>query len=92
MTVNGSLRTAKRGLSLLIALLMLFSLVGSAAFADAGTGYYLVGTMNGWAVNEAYQLTENPEQDGEYWITLDLEAGMEFKVKDANGTWYPEQS
>ena len=82
MTVNGSLRTAKRGLSMLIALLMLlgmFGMVGSTAKAD-GAGYYLVGTMNGWAVNETYQLTENPGQTGEYWITLDLAAGAEFKI------------
>ena len=35
---NGSLRTAKRGLSLLIALFMLFGLVGSVAKADVGAG------------------------------------------------------
>ena len=92
---NGSLRTAKRGLSLLIALFMLFGLVGSVAKADVGAGYYLVSTMNGWAVNEAYQLTKNNEASvTEYWITLDLEAGAEFKaVHSADGTaastWYP---
>ena len=98
MTVNGSLRTAKRGLSLLIALFMLFGMfgmVGSTAKAEAGVGYYLVGSMNGWAVNETYQLTENPGQTGEYWITLDLAAGAEFKIvysKDGSDrtTWYPD--
>ena len=98
MTVNGSLRTAKRGLSVMIALLMLFGMfgmVGSTAKAEAGAGYYLVGSMNSWAVNETYQLTENPGQTGEYWITLDLAAGEEFKIvysKDGSDrtTWYPD--
>ena len=98
MTVNGSLRTAKRGLSLLIALFMLFgmfSMTGTAAKADAGAGYYLVGSMNGWAVNETYQLTENPGQAGEYWITLDLAANAEFKIVYSNDgsdrtAWYPD--
>lgn len=97
MTVNGSIRLAKRGLSLLIALFMLFGMfgmTGSAAKADTGAGYYLVGSMNGWAVNEEYQLTENPGQTGEYMITLDLAANAEFKVVYSNDgsdrtTWYP---
>ena len=97
MTVNGSLKTAKRGLSLLIALLMLFGMfgmVGSTAKAD-GAGYYLVGSMNGWAVNADYQLTQNSGAAAtEYWITLDLAAGAEFKIVYSNDgsdrtTWYP---
>ncbi len=97
MTVNGSLRTAKRGLSMLIALLMLFGMFGvfgSTAKAD-GAGYYLVGTMNGWAVNADYQLTKNNGASvTEYMITLDLAAGATFKVVYSNNgtattTWYP---
>ena len=95
MTVNGSLRTAKRGLSLLIALVMVFGMLGSMTNADGGAGYYLVGNMNGWAVNEAYQLTRNNGASAEeYMITLDLAANAEFKVvysSDGSSTtlWFP---
>ncbi len=82
---------------MLIALLMLFGMfgmVGSTAKAD-GAGYYLVGNMNGWAVNADYQLTQNTgATETEYWITLDLAANAEFKVVysadgSATTTWYP---
>ncbi len=63
--VNGSLRMAERGLSLLIALVMAFGLIGGAAKADAGACCYLVGSMNGRAVNWTCQLTENPGHTGE---------------------------
>ena len=98
MTVNGSLRTAKRGLSILLAMFMLFGLVGSVTVAEetrGASGYYLVGTMNGWAVNAEYQLTKNNGAPvTEYMITLDLAANAEFKaVYSADGTatttWYP---
>ena len=39
MTVNGSLRIAKRGLSLLIALFMLFGLVGSFRITASAFSY-----------------------------------------------------
>ena len=95
MTVNGSLRTAKRGLSLLIVLFMLFGLVGSVTVAEETRGasdYYLVGSMNGWDVDDDYKLTQNTGASGvtEYWITLNLEANTEFKVtKGDKSVWYP---
>ena len=57
--MNGSYGKTKRGLALLIALVMLFGMVGSAA-ADTeepqqergASDFYLVGSMNGWNVNE----------------------------------------
>lgn len=88
----------KRTLSLLIALVMLFGMIGSAA-ADTEepqqersvSDFYLVGSMNGWNVNEDYKLTLNTGSGTtEYMITLDLEANAEFKVTNGNkSTWYP---
>ena len=95
--MNGYDRKGMRVLALAIALMMLLGVPGivRTAKAEAGAGYYLVGSMNGWAVNETYQLTENPGQTGEYWITLDLAANAEFKIvysKDGSDrtTWYPD--
>ena len=51
--------------------------------------YYLVGTMNDWAIAEPYKLEANPEAAGEYMITLTLAAGDEFKVKSDADVWYP---
>ena len=84
--------------ALLMAMLLLFGVPGSMRFAKAdgdGAGYYLVGSMNGWTVNAAYKLAENPNAAGEYMITLDLAADAEFKiVYSENGTspttWYPD--
>jgi hypothetical protein len=62
--------------------------------AEMAKGYYLVGNMNGWAPNEKYKLAANPGAEGEYMITLYLDADDEFKiVYSENGTtattWYP---
>ena len=88
----------KRTLSLLIALVMLFGMVGSAS-ADTeepqqergASDYYLVGSMNEWSVSEDYKLTLNTgSRTTEYMITLDLEANAQFKVTNGNkSTWYP---
>ncbi|MBQ6332117.1 MAG: hypothetical protein IJI34_05025 [Clostridia bacterium] len=96
--MNGSYGKTKRGLALLIALVMLFGMVGSAA-ADTeepqqergASDFYLVGSMNDWEVNEDYKLTQNTGSSAtEYMITLDLAAGAEFKVTNGNkSTWYP---
>ncbi len=88
----------KRALSLLIALVMLFGMFGSAIAETeepqqerGASDFYLVGSMNGWNVNEDYKLTQNTGAGTtEYMITLDLEANAEFKVTDGNkSTWYP---
>ncbi len=64
--MNGSYGKTKRGLALLIALVMLFGMVGSAAAETeepqqerGASDFYLVGSMNGWNVNEDYKLTRN---------------------------------
>ena len=96
--MNGFYRKAKRALSFVFALFMLVGLFGGVASADTAephetrgaSDYYLVGSMNGWAVNETYKLSANPGASGEYWITLDLAAGAEFKITNGNKTnWYP---
>ena len=96
--MNGFYRKAKRALSFVFALFMLVGLFGGVASADTAephetrgaSDYYLVGSMNGWNVNETYKLSANPGASGEYWITLDLAAGAEFKITNGNKTnWYP---
>ena len=56
--------------------------------------YYLVGNMNDWAVDEAFNLVKNTEADvEEYMITVDLAADAQFKVVKSEGdvlTWYPD--
>jgi len=56
--------------------------------------YYVVGTMNSWQVNEAYEMTpNNSAETEEYMFTLDLTTTDQFKVKKVVGeteTWYPE--
>ncbi|MBQ8064826.1 MAG: hypothetical protein IJ200_04120 [Prevotella sp.] len=60
--------------------------------APAAPDYYLVGTMNGWTQSESYKLEANPATDGEYMITLNLEANAAFKINTGQGEetiWYP---
>lgn len=57
--------------------------------------YFLVGNMNDWTASADYQLTRNEGAADfeEYMITLDLEAGAEFKVVKPQGenlVWYPD--
>ena len=73
----------------MLALLVMFV---SGAWA---TDYYLVGSMNNWAANAQYKLTQNPYNTEEYMITLTLEANAELKVIGVNGgetTWYPDNA
>ncbi len=60
-------------------------------------GYYLVGNMNGWTVNQNYRLDFNPNatDDKKYSIKADLNQFSSFKiVYSADGeqktTWYPD--
>ena len=57
-------------------------------------GYYLAGSFNAWAVQDAYQLTQNPADANEYMrLNVYLEAGVEVKGVKAEGgtitTYYP---
>ena len=55
--------------------------------------YYLAGSMNGWAANEAYKFEEVPGSEGEYMLTVNLALNDEFKVIGVVGpsiTWYPD--
>ena len=76
----------------IFSLLVLLMTAATGAWAQ---GYYLVGSMNGWAPNEKYKLAANPGASGEYMITLYLDADAEFKiVYSENGTtaktWFPD--
>ena len=43
--------------------------------------YYLAGSFNAWAVQDAYQLTQNPADANEYMrLNVYLEAGVEVKL------------
>ena len=52
--------------------------------------YYLVGSMNGWTINEAYQFAVNPAAEGEYMLTTTLTEGDEIKVTSSKNAWYPD--
>ncbi len=57
-------------------------------------GYYLIGGMTEWKLDEAYLFTANPSADGEYLLETNLPVGTEIKVVKAVGgeidTWYPD--
>ena len=64
--------------------------------APVAAGFYLVGTMNDWTPSSEFMMAPNDAaqpEDPEYAITLDLEAGAQFKVisvdENQNWTWYP---
>lgn len=56
--------------------------------------YYVVGSMNSWALDAAYKLDANPGQAGEYMKRFTFAANDELKVRKAiDGVldaWYPE--
>jgi hypothetical protein len=53
--------------------------------------YYVVGSMTGWGVNEAYKLVANPENEGEFMGEFTFAANDEFKVvKNQSEVWYPD--
>ena len=54
--------------------------------------YYLVGTMNEWAADEAYKFAESETTAGEYVLNTTLAAGDAIKVvgiNEYNEIWYP---
>ncbi len=59
-------------------------------------GYYVVGTFTDWTIDPAYQLSKNPDADGEYmFLGLELTATDQFKVVYTSDgqtveTWYPD--
>ena len=58
-------------------------------------GYYLIGSMTDWQVDETYRFTANAAAEGEYLLNVaDLAAGAEIKVVRAEGAtklqWYPD--
>lgn len=103
--MNGQNRNRTRFAALLLALVMVLCILPtnaalaeeepSAAIQSTGEGFYLVGSMNGWKPTEGFQMFLNEGADvTEYMITLDFEAGAEFKVVyssdgQINTNWYP---
>ena len=58
-------------------------------------GYYLIGSMTDWEVDETYRFTANAAAEGEYILNVaDLAIGAEIKVVRAEGAtklnWYPD--
>ena len=54
--------------------------------------YYLVGSMTDWAAEAEYLFAENPETEGEYFLTTTLAVGDAIKVvgiQDDDETYYP---
>lgn len=58
-------------------------------------GYYLVGSMNDWTPAAEYFLEQNPENEAEYELDINLNVNDEIKVvyveSDAIVTWYPAE-
>jgi hypothetical protein len=53
--------------------------------------YYVVGSMTGWGVTEAYKLVANPENEGEFMGEFTFAVNDEFKVvKNQAEVWYPD--
>ena len=53
--------------------------------------YYLVGSVNEWSISDDYKFVANEAAEGEYVLeNVALTAGAQFKVKGADGTWYPD--
>lgn len=66
-----------------------------APVVDLEDGYYLIG-LKGWTVydlKDAHKFAANPDNEGEYKLTIALENGDEFKVVEVKNneikTWFP---
>ena len=67
---------------------------GGVTPSDPVVEYYVVGSMNNWALDAAYKLVANPGQTGEYMKRFTFAANDELKVRKAiDGVldaWYPD--
>ena len=66
---------------------------GTKYTVTAAPDYYLVGSMNGWAINNSYKFTLSATDSGavEYKLSnVELDAGDEVKVRSSSDAWYPE--
>ncbi|MBQ6412316.1 MAG: hypothetical protein IJI19_02410, partial [Ruminococcus sp.] len=70
--------------------------VGGYDPASVPVDYYVVGTMNSWAISEDYKMVLNENNTSEYWIqNVPLHSGDEIKVvSSTDGStvqyWYPD--
>ena len=59
-------------------------------------GYYLIGTISGWAADAQYLFAVNPDNADEYVLNTTLAVGDGIKVVKVEGgvltTWYPDGS
>ena len=81
----------KRTLSLLLALALCLTLLPTAAAADSASGYYLIGSMTDWELDEAYKLTDTDE-NGIYTLVppIPIFESDQFRIyKYENGVLTP---
>jgi len=59
---------------------------------ETETEYFLTGTFNNWAANDAaYKFVANAESEGEYMLLgVELDANAGIKVVGSNNVWYPD--
>ena len=82
-------------LVLVVAMVLSMAVVGIVSASAAEGDYYLMGSMNGWAITDGYAFTENSDNPGEYMLMgVTLSSSDTFKVKVDNGDkdtgWYPD--
>ena len=79
MKGNRGYGRVRRGISVLIALVMVMSLISIQAFANVPMSYYICGTMTDNAIDEDYELTLG--DDGYYhYDELQLELTDSFVI------------
>ena len=82
-------------LVLVVAMVLSMAVVGLVSVSAAEGDYYLMGSMNGWAITDGYAFSENDAAPGEYMLMgVSLSSTDTFKVKvdngDGNTGWYPD--
>ena len=91
-TSNEAIKVSEDGKFTMIA----DNVIVSATFKEIPqlVGYFVVGSMNEWSYDEAYQMQESPTAQGIYEYTAKFAAKDELKVKsmmsDKSYTWYPD--